>query len=267
VFVHPVGGDVLCYAQLAAALGDGQPFYALQVPDTDPPLATVPDLAAHYVEALTSAVPEGPYRIGGWSMGACVALEMAQQLTRAGKEVELVALVDISEPPGTRPDAPVDDAVLLSWFARDLAGLAGISWELPPDVLRAGDRPPLETFCDAARRTGVLPEDVDLDTVHRIVERFSRNFHALLAYDPQPYSGRVLFLRASDGAPPAVAEAWLALFPGDAEIVEVAGDHYTVMGQPRVDAVAHALDTAMHCDDGETLSKEALRDVVIPSPR
>lgn len=243
VFVHPVGGDVLCYAELAALLGDEQPFYAVQLPDTDPPLATVPELAAHYVDEVRAVIPDGPYRLGGWSMGACVALEMAQQLARAGKVVDLVALVDITEPPGARRGRPVDDAILMSWFARDLAGLTGVEWDLSPDVLRAHSRP-LEVLYDEARSAGVLPEDIDLDTLDRIVERFSRNFHALLAYEPQPYSGRVLFLRGTGSAPLETAKAWLALFPDDAELVEVAGDHYTLMRPPHVGAVAHALDAA-----------------------
>ncbi|WP_180686107.1 non-ribosomal peptide synthetase/type I polyketide synthase [Streptomyces gossypiisoli] len=241
-FVHPVGGDVLCYAELASLLGEDQPFYALQVPD-GPELTTVAELAAHYAEAITAAVPDGPYRLGGWSMGGVVALEIAQQLARTGRHVESLAVVDLMEPPGPAGGARVDDAVLLSWFARDLAGLAGHAWEPEPDSFReAGGLPEaLGVLHAEARRRSVLPPDVDAGTLGAIFERFARNFRALLSHEPRPYAGPVRFFRAREGAPDAAVTAWQALFPDDAEVVDLPGDHYTVMQQPQLRRLADEL--------------------------
>ncbi|MBS2549392.1 amino acid adenylation domain-containing protein [Catenulispora sp. NL8] len=241
-FVHPVGGDVLCYSELAGLLGAGQPFYALQTPDVDEPLETVEAMAAHYLKAITEAAPSGPYRIGGWSMGGVVALEIARQLTTAGHEVDLVAAVDLLEPPGPAPD-DVDDAVLLSWFARDLAGLAGAVWEPDPDLFRGAGGTAEESLLFAeARRQGFLPEDIDEDTVQPILRRFLRNFRALLAHRPAAYDGEVLFLRASDGgATPETAAAWSDRLGGAVEIVDLPGDHFSVMRQPHLDSLADRL--------------------------
>ncbi|HEU0078664.1 MAG TPA: amino acid adenylation domain-containing protein, partial [Longimicrobiaceae bacterium] len=82
-FVHPVGGDVLCYAPLARHLDAGQPFYALRSRGLDggePPRATVEAMAADYLDAMRAVQPRGPYRLGGWSMGGVVAWEMARRL-------------------------------------------------------------------------------------------------------------------------------------------------------------------------------------------
>jgi thioesterase domain-containing protein len=51
-------------------------------------------LAAHYIEEVRRAQPNGPYFLIGYSWGGLVAYEMAQQLTASGEVVELVALVD-----------------------------------------------------------------------------------------------------------------------------------------------------------------------------
>ncbi|MCP4663859.1 MAG: amino acid adenylation domain-containing protein, partial [bacterium] len=52
--VHPVGGDVLCYSDLARHLGPEQPFYGLQLPDREGELflTTIGEMAEHYVEAV-----------------------------------------------------------------------------------------------------------------------------------------------------------------------------------------------------------------------
>jgi len=42
--------------------------------------------------------PEGPYYIGGHSLGGLIAFEMAQQLRKQGQEVRLLVLLDSSLP-------------------------------------------------------------------------------------------------------------------------------------------------------------------------
>ncbi|MFI5583385.1 amino acid adenylation domain-containing protein, partial [Streptomyces sp. NPDC051822] len=242
VFVHPVGGDVLCYAELAELLGAEQPFYALQLPDVE--LGSVEDMAAHYAEAVREALPDGPYRLGGWSMGGVIALEMAARLTAAGADVELLAVIDLIERPGPAEGAPVSDEVLLSWFARDLAGLAGVDWELAPEAFDG--RPPVEVLHAEARAAGALSEDIDLGTLSRIVGRFQSNYRALLRYAPSSFAGRVVSLRAADGgATVETASRWMEYFTGDATLVDVPGDHYTVMRGERLRVLAGELRRAL----------------------
>ncbi|MFF9851806.1 amino acid adenylation domain-containing protein, partial [Streptomyces litmocidini] len=242
VFVHPVGGDVLCYAELTELLGDDQPFYALQLPDTE--LTSVEAMAAHYVAAVREALPDGPYRLGGWSMGGVIALEMATQLTAAGAEVELLAVIDLMVEPGPAEGAPVSDETLLSWFARDLAGLAGVDWELPAEAFDG--RPPVEVLHAEARAAGALSEDIDLDTLSGIVDRFRNNYRALLCHTPGEFAGRVVSLRAADGgATVETASRWMRYFPGDATLVDVPGDHYTVMRGERLRVLAGELHRAL----------------------
>lgn len=58
--VHPVGGDVLCYADLAHYLGDTQPFWAwrsLGIQGECEPLTKIEDMAATYIKALQTIQP------------------------------------------------------------------------------------------------------------------------------------------------------------------------------------------------------------------
>ncbi|WP_128980750.1 beta-ketoacyl synthase N-terminal-like domain-containing protein [Streptomyces roseicoloratus] len=97
--VHPAGGTNVVYAGLVEHSGSRVPLRALSFPVQDPP-ATLRELAALYLERVRREQPSGPYRLGGYSFGGNVALEMALQLQAAGEEVETLVLLD-SYPPET----------------------------------------------------------------------------------------------------------------------------------------------------------------------
>jgi acyl carrier protein len=97
-FLHGdwIGGGFYCN-RLARDLGDDQPFYAL------PPyhmreekIVTMRDMAASHVAALRKERPHGPYLVGGYCIGATVAVEVARLLQEEGETVEHLFLV---EPP------------------------------------------------------------------------------------------------------------------------------------------------------------------------
>lgn len=44
------------------------------------PLDSIQSLAAYYIDCMKQIQSEGPYRIAGYSFGACVAFEMCSQL-------------------------------------------------------------------------------------------------------------------------------------------------------------------------------------------
>ncbi len=86
--VHPAGGIVYCFQELARRLGSDRPFFAFQsagLDDDRPPVARLEEMAASYITAMREVQPEGPYHIGGWSLGGIVAFEMAERARRAGQ--------------------------------------------------------------------------------------------------------------------------------------------------------------------------------------
>ena len=120
--VHPIFGVVFPYYELAHHLGKNQPFYGLQPIGLDgksSPLTNIEDMAAHYIEALRSVQPKGPYFLGGWSFGGWVAFEMAQQLQKSGEEVALLAVLDTLAPiPGNIPSLGNGLKFMLTTVAR-----------------------------------------------------------------------------------------------------------------------------------------------------
>ncbi|AUX45954.1 uncharacterized protein SOCE26_074560 [Sorangium cellulosum] len=93
--VHPVGGSVFCYRDLAAEL-TGFAVHALQASGFDASeeiLTDVPSMARAYLKEIRAVQPSGPYLLGGWSFGSLVAFEMARIL-QADQEDATVLVID-----------------------------------------------------------------------------------------------------------------------------------------------------------------------------
>jgi acyl-CoA synthetase (AMP-forming)/AMP-acid ligase II/thioesterase domain-containing protein len=95
--VHHAQGEVLVLRNLARHLGNDQQFYGIQAIGLDyrqKPHTRIEDMAAHYLREIRKMQPQGPYYLGGYSMGGLVAFEMTRQLKAQGEEVALLALLD-----------------------------------------------------------------------------------------------------------------------------------------------------------------------------
>ena len=58
------------------------------------PLTSVDGMAEDYLAQLRGISPKGPYRLGGFSIGAAASVVMAQRLMDEGEEVEILFLLD-----------------------------------------------------------------------------------------------------------------------------------------------------------------------------
>ena len=240
--VHPVGGNVLCYLDLARHLAPDQPFYALQTPDDRPPAKSVEEMAARYLAEVRRVQPQGPYRLGGWSMGGLIAFEMARQLAAEGQETELLALID-ALPPETA-DAPATVEELVASFAQDMARLLGSNAGISPEELRSlPEQEKLAHVVRLGQTAGLLPADFGLARIEPLFATFAANLQASRAYVPEPYTGRLtLWVSEATAASRAAAlDAWSRLVPAGLDRTILPGDHYSLLRRPEVERLAREL--------------------------
>jgi amino acid adenylation domain-containing protein len=241
--IHPVGGNVLCYLDLARHLAPDQPFYAFQSPGPEE-ASSIEEMAALYLKELRRIQPEGPYRLGGWSMGGLIAFEMARQLAREGATPDLVALIDTLPPAQNLVPLPSEDE-LLPAFARDLTRLLGHDVAISLDDLRA--LPPQEKLSHVVRlghATGLLPEDFGLAQIEPLFSTFAANLQANRTYAPEPYPGRLtLWLSEQTFATvgPDLPAAWNRLALEGVETTTLPGDHYSLLRGPQVERLAREI--------------------------
>jgi amino acid adenylation domain-containing protein len=246
--VHPGGGSVFCYLELMRHLPAEQPVYGLQSPGLDPrqrPLDRIEEMGRIYLRALREVQPEGPYRLGGWSLGGVVAFEMARQLRAAGQAVAKVILIDSAAPAAQGTAHLANEAVLVA-LARDLGGMFGRDIGISHQALE--DLSPearLDHILECARRADVLPPDVTPATLRRIAEVFQGNLEGYFRYVPVPQPGEIVLIAADNPGEPATDEvlaAWRALATDGVEMHKVPGDHYTLLARPAVAHVAAILE-------------------------
>ncbi|MFF3334543.1 amino acid adenylation domain-containing protein [Streptomyces sp. NPDC002888] len=253
--VHPMGGNVLCYLRFARHLSADQPLYALQAAGADPgvaPLRSLPELAESYLAAIRRVQPHGPYTIGGWSFGGFVAFEMARQLTAAGEEVaDLIVLDTVAATPGTRPRHSDDQ--LLTWFFWEmlltLGGESAVSG-IPAELVGLEEK--FAFIADSAARSGVLPAGSSSAVVERLFHVYESNWTAALQYMPDTADLDLTLIRANDPLPEVLRSmhdsvgtryldadnGWRQLTGRQVEVIQVPGDHLSIMKEPYVEHVA-----------------------------
>lgn len=126
---------------LRSHIDEDQPVYVLTAHRELTDLkrdTTVEQLAEQNLAELRSLQPVGPYLLGGYSMGAPIAFEMAHRLRIAGEKVELLFLLDPTGRPSIwyRPRPPVagprnEDADRLSSQSAGSSGVAHLPARIP----------------------------------------------------------------------------------------------------------------------------------------
>ncbi|MFL1561628.1 amino acid adenylation domain-containing protein [Pseudomonas sp. O64] len=98
---HPSYGSVHCYKAIGLALREQRPVLGVisrALVDEGSEVPTWQAMVEDYTAQLLEAVPQGPYRLAGWSLGGNLAMEVAYALEQAGRVVELVGWIDASPP-------------------------------------------------------------------------------------------------------------------------------------------------------------------------
>lgn len=226
------------------------------------PDRTVRAIARRNVREIRAVDPVGPYRLLGYSFGGMVALEMAGELTAAGRDVELLVLLEpsLGRVGEGEPAAPVARESFVTRVrrnavtahpGRDLPGrLARLGY-----VARSGARFAVRTVAWPiyAASAGVVPRD-GLAQHDVFLHSHSRAAHR---HRPQRYRGRTAVV-ASPAFFTATGDALDRLLPseeagGHRRDIVVAGRHLDLLREPNVVEVARALDLLV---DGQTWHAE-----------
>jgi thioesterase domain-containing protein len=258
--VHSVSGVAgTDFLDLARRFESAVRFYGIQAPPIEIHDAefgsSVESIADHYSDALVKFQPEGPIVLGGYCVGAVIALAMAQNLRAQGREVGLLVIID-GAPENT-------GAALRHWIprywlelARNLRGwivhgdlvrgwsLRSLIWRLSSNLsaigkgaigLRRGEK-----LGGSFAMDGMMDLSI-YSPAHR--QFINRLYAALFAYVPMEYPGEVVVYEAKT-APllylPQIGRIWRTLAT-QSEVVGIVGTHISMMHEPYVDAIAKDL--------------------------
>ena len=254
--VHSVSGAAgTDFLNLAQRLDRTVSFYGLQAPPKlmqDPNFGgSIEELADHYIQALVKFQPDGPLMIGGYCIGAIIALDMAKKLSAMGRTVGPVIAID---------GAPENIAVLSPWNPRYWleVGRNVPRWLLHADLMRSRSLHSLMWSLSkhaiaigkgalGLKRTEKIGGGYAIDRIMDLslyppAQRLfiNRLFSAMFCYFPESYPGEVVVYEAKV-APllylPQVGRTWHRIAPRS-EVVGIVGTHIGIMHDPYVSALA-----------------------------
>jgi acyl transferase domain-containing protein/thioesterase domain-containing protein len=250
--IHDVGGSVLRYEHLARHFPAHQPIYAVESRGLSnlPVDYSVEEMARHYVAHILERQPQGPYYLAGHSFGGLVTYEIARLLKAQGATLGLVGLLDTFQRPLTPEDAGevsgtqrVDSLPFFERLAKDIReqvlsrDRVGYLKERKSAIQAWLTKTTYRTAYRWSRRLGTKMPGF----LHDVKEA---NWIASDHYVPGPYDGTdgsvVLFrcLDRLDTDPPDSSRLWNRLVKGGVTILEVPGDHNSMLREPGVAILA-----------------------------
>jgi amino acid adenylation domain-containing protein len=216
-------GGVMNFRALGQVLGSDRPLYGLQPHGFD--LRAFPDsratIVASYADAVRKIQPSGPYYLAGYSAGGQIAFEMARHFELAGEQVAFVGVFDTVH-------GSIGPRAIKDRFANRI----GLLLNDPRRLLRLPREAALRLKKwirrVLARRIAEKGEPLPqwlLDT--RTAMRKAKRDHS-----HGPYSGPITLFRAREGmrrVSKAEDLGWRAVAPGGVTIVDVDGDHVSIL--------------------------------------
>ena len=238
--VHAESGSVRDYHELMRGLGPDQPFYGLQARGLNGEEVGEPSyesMAAAYLREIRTVQPHGPYYLGGYCLGGDIAFEMAQQLKAEGEDTAVVLMIENTRPCYREQRLPGITALhrlyykLLRMIDLELIHLrvthadrrmAYVGERLRGDVTKV--LVVVERCLDALlSRFGVAMLHSEAYMLANLVQKHNQ---AYVDYQPRPYDGRVVIVRARRqrrGSYPDPMLGWGRVLTGEVQCEEVDG--------------------------------------------
>ncbi|MGL5009900.1 MAG: polyketide synthase dehydratase domain-containing protein, partial [Paracoccaceae bacterium] len=240
-------GNVLNLRHLAQLLGGDRPFFGLQARGLygdDTPHMTFPAAATDYIAEMRQVQPHGPYMVGGFSGGGLIAWDIARQLEAAGEEVSLLVLLDTPVP--LRPTLTRRDKALIKLAELRTKG---------PGYLLDWARARIAWERQKRNPQGQALQEAQFDNA--AIEAAFRA--ALPVYDMQPRHGATVLFRppldrhwqVSGGQWVSRAKEFvfndndLTRFAPALQVIEVPGDHDSMVLEPNVRTLAARMKTVI----------------------
>ncbi|WP_190945051.1 non-ribosomal peptide synthetase [Nostoc flagelliforme] len=255
------GGEPYYLYHLGRYLGEDQPLYSFQANNLDglEPATRIKDMASHYIQAMQTVQPQGPYFLGGHSLGSIVAFEMATQLLHQGHIVALVVMIDMSAPTSKDKQARIerldwDHARWLIELIKAVEVSLSTNIDISYDTLQSLPvEEQLKYVLQHFKMVNMLPPNAEIMQMKNMVQALKANSLSLINYVPeQIYSGRITLLRASETPPERLASkfyeisqdstwGWSEYSCEPVDIHFVPGNHITMMAEPHVQVLAERL--------------------------
>lgn len=248
--VHPLSGSAMCYSHLAHRLD--YPLYGIQQYGNEEmksfSFKSIQDIASYYIKSILSVQLEGPYLIGGWSLGGIIAYEMVQQLENMGHSINKIIMFDSISPGKMQKD--LDMFAILKLCLEEAAKQFGVKADINLDGADIEDSTGIyELVLKQLKLTGAFTPDTEIEALQELVNVCTNNIRLANNYQGGKINSDILLLRPNDNShvvnmlsnPQDLADkclGWQAFTNGNVTALDVKGAHMSMLFEPNVQFVA-----------------------------
>ncbi|CDH31403.1 non-ribosomal peptide synthetase [Xenorhabdus bovienii] len=251
LMIHPAGGNILCYHPLVREMGADYPAYGLQVANFGqdaPHNHDIKSLAEFYLTQSGSLIQRTRLVLGGWSLGATIAFEMAQQLAQKTGVAPTVLVLD--QP---APQVDIDNSVQMNKderlvrFVRKVELFLGTSLNISCSVLtEMSEAQRSELFLTEFKRVHLVPDNISNREFQYFLVILRAHIHATDQYQGKIYPGKILVVEAEETLPGRTklgepGLGWQPLSYDRLKIINAMGNHVSMMQEPYITHIANQL--------------------------
>jgi thioesterase domain-containing protein len=268
--IHPGVGEVLVFVGLARQLADDRPVYALRArgfDNGDTTFDTFEEMVECYTSSIERVHPDGPYNITGYSFGGAIAFNIAKSLETKGKIVSFLGILNL--PPHIQfrmrelswPEVLLNIGMFLSLIPS--SALSPMRQELKhafPEVAANDTKPqdplgPINWLFERSNKKRVLELDLEIGAFTRWVNvayeinRTGRTFEpkgsvknaltTIFCAIPLPSMGTREEFKNDR------LSVWNEFTGHRFEMVDVDGEHYTMLSEEHVASFADHMKGAL----------------------
>lgn len=252
--VHPVGGDLRCYAGFARALQDRTVFglRASGLQAGSKAHQSIDQMVDQYARSIQDESPDGPYCLMGWSTGGIFAYEIARRFREDGRPVQALIMIDTPLPVVFENVDLDDKAKFLVDLVEFANYFAGTTMEISYEALhQLSEEQAISTVLSLAIEHGVLPTKTTHDYLRRLIDVCRQHVSNLQSYQPPACEMQVDLLRPIDtDVLSAATRQSHADDLGWGRLVTlrshwVPGHHFTMMTGPNAAALADKVEALL----------------------
>ena len=264
-FIHPAGGDVRCYLEVARKLGNQRPIYVLRargIEHSIPPHHSIPEMAADYLAAMDKIKGKGPYHLAGWSTGGIYAYEIAHQITKQNGELGTLIFIDSPTPAIFSKVDLADEARFLFDLVNFSNYFAGADMVVSYDDLRRQQpEQRIQTVLSEAVKHKVFPPDVSADHIRRLIDVCRAHSRAIMDYKPPKSGHEVHIFRPGDVSVLMEASSqkltadlgWNQYLTNRFNFYQIPGDHFSMMTGDNAARLARLINECIGNDELERI--------------
>ena len=204
----------------------------------------IPSISQKYIDELFQIKPEGPYTIGGYSIGGVIAFNMVKILKGMGKKVNLLILIDSESPQYEGKFIPGQNIYLEETRKEVFA--------FPDQVDKTVKRNHLQSLLKLIKVKSDFFIALLISVIgFKIPLRFRNNYimgiyrRARKKYFPEIVDVKTVIIRSTLDNFEGIDLGWKRYISGDISIFEIVTDHDNIIKEPYVRKLTNIIQEAI----------------------